>query len=213
MRHLYARLLIALAACAAGWQDYPQIPRQAIVKVLQTHEQGTGVLISSDGWILTVAHAAAFDPSVMQVELGDKRQRVSRVYFSNAHCFDLALIKIDVAGAPFLGIERASPGVGETVFSFGFPRGAAKWSSGFILKYVGGDRQTGFVVTSFVCDRGASGSPMINLRGQICGVLTTGAFDERNQPITNHWISARQIQQLLQDARDSGELVEEAIGR
>jgi S1-C subfamily serine protease len=132
------------------------------------------------------------------------------VYFSNAHCFDLALLKIDVRGAPYLELERASPNVGATVFSMGYPRGQYQWSSGFILRYIGGDKQTGFVMTSFVRDRGASGSPLIDLQGKICAILTTGAFDERNQPIANHWISARQIQQLLQDARDSGQLPENA---
>lgn len=207
-----AALLLLPLICAAGFQDYPRVPKEAIVKLYkvdergQHFEQGTGVVISPDGWVLTVAHAVTFSAGLTKVDIAGKEHDATAVYMTNAHCFDLALVKIDAHDAPHLEVEQESPQVNETVFSVGYPRGAYKWSSGFILRYLEGDRNTGFVMTSFVSDRGASGSPLINLRRKVCGILTTAGFDYKGEPVSNFWIPAWQIQQLIDDAREAGKI-------
>lgn len=205
-------LLPVLLINSLGFQTYPRVPRETIVKVLKVDEhgvrfeQGTGVLISSDGWVLTVAHAVTFNEERTRVELNGKLHAATTVYLSHAHCLDLALVKVGGHGLPYLELERDSPAVGEVVFSMGYPLGAYRWSSGFVLRYLDGDRNTGFAMTSFVSDRGASGSPLINLQRKVCGVLTTAGFDHRNQPVSSFWIPARQIQELIDEAREAGKI-------
>lgn len=216
----FRKYLFVLLVIATGWS----VPCQAdmppavaagtalaaaddcVVKVFKPNEQGTGTLISSDGWILTAAHAADYDPAAMHVEWRGRQHDVVDVFFAHAQCADLALVKIDVFQAPCLQIATENPRVQETVVSAGYPRGAFREAGGFVLRYMGGDRQTGFVMTSFVCDRGGSGSPLVNKSHKICGVLTTAAFDHRNAPIADFWIPAQPIAHLLDEARDAGKL-------
>ena len=205
-------LLLSLgwASTASGFQDYPRVPGDALVKVIMLNElgrpieQGTGVLISPDGWVLTVAHAVTFNPELTRVEQNGALHAATAVYLSNRHCFDLALVRFEAHDLPYLELAAGSPRVSETVFSIGYPRGAYKWSSGFVLRYLDGDMQTGLAMTSFVSDRGASGSPLINLRREVCGVLTMAGFDHNNQPVSNFWVPASQIQQLIGEARETG---------
>ena len=204
--HSALRPLLLLSLLGLAFQSYPDVSQSTIVRIRKNREQGTGVVISPDGWILTAEHVVNYDPATVSVEWNGKRYRATDVYFSPSECFDLALVKIPIQGAKWVPVSQTPPQVGETVFYMGYPLGEYKRAAGFVLQYVTGDKQTGRVMTSFTADRGASGSPLITLRGRICGILSAAAFDERNQPIADFWISAKHIQRLLDDAKDAGKL-------
>lgn len=87
--------------------------------------QGSGVCISSDGWILTNAHCADFLKARIEIEFPD-----GRTYSGNCtaidHHLDLALLKIDgVDSLPFAPIARNAPAVGDKIVCIGQPSDTA----------------------------------------------------------------------------------------
>jgi S1-C subfamily serine protease len=101
--------------------------------VSQQRNSGSGILVSSDGYIVTNAH----------VVQGARRLRVrlnKRVSKAGSHLVDakligmdrqtdLAVIKIDLTGLPFLTFADSSKlNQGQIVLAFGSPPGAGKFS-------------------------------------------------------------------------------------
>lgn len=79
---------------------------------------------------------------------------------------DICIMKGPIAG-PTIELASGDPVMGETVWTTGYPRGVFLISDG----YWSGRDEDGDGVCSVVVNPGASGSPILNVRGEAVGVL------------------------------------------
>lgn len=88
-----------------------QVPRAA---------SGSGVILTADGYIVTNNHVVD-NADKIEVILSNKRKVIAKVIGKDANT-DLALIKVDVTGLPFVKMGNSdNVQVGEWVLAVGFP--------------------------------------------------------------------------------------------
>jgi len=155
-------------------------PRAGTV-VSQERSSGSGILISSDGFIVTNAHVVQGSRHLW-VRLNQEVGRVS-THLQNATLIgldrqtDLAVVKIDVTGLPFLKFaDSGSLQQGQIVLAFGSPLGLENSVSMGVVSAV--DRQLDtdspsvFIQTDAAINPGNSGGPLVNTAGEVVGVNT-----------------------------------------
>ncbi|MHC4634636.1 MAG: DegQ family serine endoprotease [Planctomycetota bacterium] len=156
---------------------YPQrpSPRPEPPKFRQM-AQGSGFIVSRDGYILTNNHVVAGVDKI-NVKLADERSFEAKLIGTDPDS-EVAVIKIDAAGLQFLELADSDKvEVGEWVLAIGNPFGlshtvtagivSAKGRSGFGLA----DYEN-FIQTDAAINRGNSGGPLLNLDGRVIGINT-----------------------------------------
>ncbi|MFZ5657417.1 MAG: Do family serine endopeptidase [Pseudomonadota bacterium] len=134
--------------------------------------QGTGFLISDDGYILTNHHVVA-NATQVTVRLSDRREFQARLVGSDEQS-DVALLKIEGRGLPALRTATQPVKPGQWVVAIGSPFGLEHSVTAGIVSAVG--RATGtqqyvpFIQTDVAINRGNSGGPLLNTRGEVVGI-------------------------------------------
>jgi serine protease Do len=135
--------------------------------------QGSGFIISSDGYILTNTHVID-DADEVVVKLNDKREYTAKVIGSDDRT-DIALLKIEARNLPKVTI--GDPGrlrVGEWVLAIGAPFGFENSATAGIVSAKGralpDENYVPFIQTDVAVNPGNSGGPLFNLRGEVVGV-------------------------------------------
>jgi len=155
-------------------------PRGGTV-VSQERSTGSGILISSDGFIVTNAHVVQGSRRLW-VRLNEEVSHVSThmqiaTLIGLDRQTDLAVIKIDATGLPFLKFADSSRlQQGQIVLAFGSPLGLENSVSMGVVSAV--DRQLDtdspsvFIQTDTAINPGNSGGPLVNTAGEVVGVNT-----------------------------------------
>ena len=137
--------------------------------------EGSGFILSSDGYILTNRHVVQ-GASRVTVKLTDRREFSAKVIGSDEQ-FDVALVKIDATGLPTVRIgdsDRLKPG--QWVVAIGSPFGLDHSVTAGIVSAVGrsnpyaNQRYVQFIQTDVAINQGNSGGPLINTRGEVVGI-------------------------------------------
>jgi S1-C subfamily serine protease len=144
---------------------------------------GSGIIVGSNGLILTNAHVVAGADSI-SVQLASGRQLSGRVYGVSGTT-DLAIVKVDSSGLPTAAIGSSrSLNVGEPVVAIGTPLGEYPDSvttgvvSGLDRSIdVQGTSLTGLIQTDAPINPGNSGGPLLNAGGRVIGVNTATTAD------------------------------------
>src|SRR5262249_26009527 len=137
--------------------------------------QGSGFFISPDGYIVTNNHVVA---NAVKVEvLTDSGATLAAKVVGADAKSDLALIKVEARSAfPFVKLADAPPHCGEWVVAMGNPCGLGGTVTAGIVSAQGRDIGSGSVDDYIQIDapvnRGNSGGPTFNLRGEVIGVNT-----------------------------------------
>jgi serine protease Do len=152
-------------------------PRQPQRRYQQT-AQGSGFIISSDGYIITNNHLVG-DAEKVVVELADGREFTATAEnIKTDPDTDVALVKIDAKDLPHLELADSDKlEVGEWVLAIGNPLGlshtvtagivSAKGRTGFRLA-----TYENFIQTDAAINFGNSGGPLINLDAKVVGINT-----------------------------------------
>ena len=146
--------------------------------------QGSGFIISPDGYILTNNHMVE-DAEKVEIELTDGRKFTAEIIGTDSDS-DVAVIKIDAKNLPSLELADSDAlEVGEWVLAIGNPLGlshtvtagivSAKGRSGFNLATL-----ENFIQTDAAINFGNSGGPLINLDGKVVGINTAIAGSTGN---------------------------------
>jgi serine protease Do len=180
---------------------------------------GSGVIISPDGEILTNHHViegfrGAQDPTIT-VKLSDGREMKAKVVGKDKE-LDIALIKIDGAHLPFakLGTSETTK-VGEWVVAIGNPLGLEHTVTQGIISAKGRSaRELGggfgaFLQTDAAINRGNSGGPLLNLRGEVVGINTAIRPDGQNIGFA---VPVDSVKRVLPDLRASRAVSRGALG-
>jgi serine protease Do len=137
--------------------------------------EGSGIIISRDGYILTNNHVVSGAKEVT-VTLSDKRQFRARVVGRDPQT-DLAVIKIKAENLPAaaLGNSRQLQ-VGDGVIAIGNPFGLGETVTSGIVSAKGrvlsDDSYDDFIQTDAPINPGNSGGPLFNMEGQVVGINT-----------------------------------------
>ncbi len=137
---------------------------------------GSGVILSSDGYILTNNHVVK-NADKIKVILSDKREFTGRIIGSDPKT-DLSVIKIDATGLPTLKMGNSDElRVGEIVLAVGNPFGLNQTITMGIVSAVGranvgiADYED-FIQTDAAINPGNSGGALVNIRGELVGINT-----------------------------------------
>ena len=142
---------------------------------------GSGIVMSSDGLILTNAHVVSGATSI-EVTLPDGSQATGTLVGTSTTT-DLAIIRVSASGltAATLGDSSALQ-VGQTVVAIGDPLGefAGSASAGIVSALdrtitVENDTLSGLIQTDAAVNGGNSGGPLIDASGNVVGVVTASS--------------------------------------
>ncbi|WP_133498363.1 DegQ family serine endoprotease [Cognatilysobacter terrigena] len=154
----------------AGGPRQPQGPDNS----LQGVSLGTGFLISDDGYILTNHHVVD-GASTITVRLSDRREFKAKLVGSDEQS-DVALLKIEGKGLPALRTATDAPKPGQWVVAIGSPFGLDHSVTAGIVSAVGrsnpyaNQQYVPFIQTDVAINRGNSGGPLLNTRGEVVGI-------------------------------------------
>jgi serine protease Do len=137
--------------------------------------QGTGFFISPDGYILTNNHIVEKAERVT-VNTVQGKEYDAKVVGTDPKT-DIALIKVDAKDMPFAELgDSAQMKVGEWVLAIGNPYGLDHTVTAGIISAKGRQIDTGsyqdFIQTDAAINRGNSGGPLINMRGEVVGITS-----------------------------------------
>jgi serine protease Do len=138
--------------------------------------QGSGVIISADGYILTNNHVIAQAREV-NVMLPDKREFTGKIVGSDPKT-DLAVVKVNVQDLPTVHWGDASTlQVGEYVLAVGNPFGLHSTVTLGIVSAVGRGQMgitqyEDFIQTDAAINPGNSGGALVNTKGELVGINT-----------------------------------------
>jgi len=138
--------------------------------------QGSGFIVSPDGYILTNHHVVGSADKVL-VQLHDGRELEAKLVGSDARS-DVAVIKIDAENLPIIPLGNSDKlDVGEWVLAFGSPFGLTDSMTAGIVSAkgrtsVGIADYENFIQTDAAINPGNSGGPLVNLDGHVVGINT-----------------------------------------
>jgi len=136
---------------------------------------GSGVIVSSDGYILTNHHVIE-DAEKVQVQLTDNRTFDAKVVGSDAPS-DLAVLKIEAKDLPVLALGNSDDvRGGDVALAVGNPLGIGQTVTSGIISAKG--RSTGlsdgsyedFLQTDAPINQGNSGGALVNTNGELIGI-------------------------------------------
>ena len=136
---------------------------------------GSGFLISADGFVVTNNHVVDHGKTVT-VTLDSGKEYDARVIGVDSKT-DLALLKIkDVTDLPYVKLSRETPRIGDWVLAIGNPFGLGGTVTAGIVSAEGRDIGSGpydqFIQIDAPINKGNSGGPTFNLKGEVVGVNT-----------------------------------------
>jgi serine protease Do len=138
--------------------------------------QGSGFLISEDGYLLTNHHVVAHAEEVL-VKLADDQEYVGTVVGKDSR-IDIALVKIEAEGPlPYVALgDSQAMEVGDWVVAIGNPFGLTHTVTAGIVsakgRVIGAGPYDDFIQTDASINPGNSGGPLFNLKGEVIGINT-----------------------------------------
>lgn len=151
-------------------QDLPESLMQ------EQRSLGTGVVVSSDGYILTNEHVTR-DADVILVLTADGRQAQAEVIGIDAET-DLAVLKVALNGLTPISVgDAATAQVGDVVLAIGNPQNLGQTVTQGILSATGRNLtdmgqhvNVNFLQTDAAINAGNSGGPLVDAYGNMIGI-------------------------------------------
>lgn len=154
-------------------RQFPGFSQQNGQRQDKPQSLGSGFLVSEDGYILTNHHVIAEADEII-VRLNDRREMTAELIGTDERS-DLALLKIDANGLPYLTLADSDDlRVGEWVLAIGSPFGFDYSVTAGIVSAKGrslqSDTYVPFIQTDVAINPGNSGGPLFNLAGEVVGI-------------------------------------------
>ncbi|MCD4682226.1 MAG: Do family serine endopeptidase [Bacteroidales bacterium] len=180
---------------------------------------GSGVIISSDGYIVTNNHVVQ-QASKLEITLNDRRSFEASIIGADPTT-DLALVKIDVENLPFLTYGNSDEvKVGEWVLAVGNPFNltstvtagivSAKARNINILGEVSAIES--FIQTDAVVNRGNSGGALVNTDGELIGINAAIASNTGSYTGYSFAIPVNIVKKVMNDILNFGEIQRAYLG-
>ena len=154
-------------------QEVTASARAAVVRIVTDLGSGSAFIFDSGGFLLTANHVIS-DATAIDVFLDNGIQFTATVQGRDL-IRDLAVLKIGASNLPTLDIGDLSQlSLGQQVVVLGYPLGSETITvtSGFVsAEQFDSGRNIRWVQTDSAVNPGNSGGPLLNLQGQVVGVV------------------------------------------
>ena len=190
----------------------PRQPREA-------RGAGSGVIVSSDGYIATNNHVID-KSSEIEVVLNDNRSFQAEV-IGNDPDTDLALLKIDAENLPSVSFgDSENIQVGEWVLAIGNPYEYRSTVTAGIVSAKGRNigilgrenRIEAFIQTDAAVNPGNSGGALVNLKGELIGINTAIASRTGSYVGYSFAVPATLVEKVIWDLKDYGSVQRPLLG-
>jgi serine protease Do len=161
--------------------------RSQTALIVRQHAVGSGVIVDSNGYILTNAHVVEgahriqvalplpMGDSGGQVPIGKRRILEARLLGQHKES-DLALLKIDETDLPTLTLLSQRPHVGQLVFAIGSPEGLQNSVTMGVIsalaRQADPSKPLTYIQTDAPINPGNSGGPLVDMNGSVLGINT-----------------------------------------
>lgn len=186
---MFARIALTTLAVAAFAKEVAVLPTAGFADVVERNlpsvvrivtsgakaGEGSGVIISADGLIVTNYHVVAGSKRT-RVQLNDGREMDARIVAGDAP-IDLAVLKIDAAVKPVAFGDSRRLRIGEYVLAIGNPFGVGTTVTLGIVSAMSPSRlgiegDEDYIQTDAAVNPGNSGGALINTQGELVGINT-----------------------------------------
>ncbi|MEZ4848484.1 MAG: trypsin-like peptidase domain-containing protein [Bacteroidia bacterium] len=195
-----------------GMRPQEQSPKQHV-------SSGSGVIISSDGYIVTNNHVIK-DADELAVTLNDNRTYNATVIGTDPST-DLGLIKIDADNLSILELADSDLAeVGQWVLAVGNPFSLASTATAGIVSAIGRDLEIikdqmaieSFIQTDAAVNPGNSGGALVNLEGKLIGVNTAIASPTGTYAGYAFAVPANIVKKVVSDLKQYGTVQRAFLG-
>ncbi|WP_436152380.1 trypsin-like peptidase domain-containing protein [Bosea sp. LjRoot90] len=177
--------------------------------------QGSGFFVSQDGYVVTNNHVVANAAEVQLVT--DSGKTLSAKVIGTDPRTDLALLKVNESGNyPFVQLAAGKPRTGEWVLAVGNPFGLGGTVTAGIVSAQGRDIGSGpyddFLQIDAAVNRGNSGGPTFNQKGEVVGVNTAIYSPSGGNVGIAFAIPAATVQSVVEQLKEHGSVARGFIG-
>tara|TARA_R110002073_G_scaffold8207_7_gene45924 strand:- start:34129 stop:35511 length:1383 start_codon:yes stop_codon:yes gene_type:complete len=195
-----------------SWSDIFNGPRK--------YEQvgtGSGVIISSDGYIVTNNHVIA-NATNLEITLNNRKKYKAELIGTDAEN-DIALLKINADGLlpyiPFSNSDNLK--IGEWVLAVGNPYNLTSTVTAGIISAKGRDLQgnsatDSFIQTDAAVNPGNSGGALVNTRGELVGINTAISSRTGSYVGYSFAVPSNIAKKIIDDILEFGKVQEAIIG-
>jgi Do/DeqQ family serine protease len=173
---------------------------------------GSGVIVSSDGYLLTNNHVVGDINAQVSVVLGDKREMPAKIIGVD-EMTDLAVLRIDARNLPVLPWGDSSKlKVAEWVLAIGNPFQLNQTVTLGIVSATGRSLEgrlasyEDFIQTDAAINPGNSGGALINARGELVGINTAIASDSGGYQGIGFAVPSNLARHVMEDLIKLGEV-------
>lgn len=194
--------------------DVPDDPQFRMPRKQQA--AGSGVIMTSDGYILTNHHVVDSATRV-HVVLADKREFDAKVVGTDSDA-DIAVIKVDATGLPAVTIGDSSKvEVGDVALAIGNPFALGQTVTMGIVSALGRtglgiERYENFIQTDAAVNPGNSGGALVNTRGELIGINTAILSESGGNQGIGFAIPSNMARSLMNQIKDHGKVTRGYIG-
>jgi len=144
---------------------------ESVVSIRTNIAQGTGFIITNDGYLITNAHVIAGAINAEAITYRQERKQLILIGYNNE--YDLALLKISGSYNALEFGDSSDVRIGEKVIAIGNPLGLSFSVTEGIISAV--DRIISnypgrYIQTDAALNSGNSGGPLINTNGEVIGI-------------------------------------------
>ena len=182
---------------------------------------GSGVIISSDGYIITNNHVVE-DAEEVNVTLNDNREFKAQVIGRDSNT-DIALLKIKSENLPFIKYGDSDQlRLGEWVLAVGNPFNLTSTVTAGIISAKGRNLQDpdnkdqykieSYIQTDAALNMGNSGGALVNTKGQLVGITSAIVSPSGAYAGNSFAIPVNIVKKVIEDLRQFGEVQRAFIG-
>jgi serine protease Do len=180
-----------------------------------TQAQGSGFIISADGYVVTNYHVVE-NATEVSVSLDDGKELPATIVGTDKKT-DIALLKIKEGGNyPHVDLATSVPRVGDWVIAVGNPFGLGGTVTAGIIsargRDIGASPYDDFLQIDAPVNRGNSGGPTFNAQGQVVGVNTAIFSPSGGSVGIGFAIPAETVQTVVAALKEKGVVARGWIG-
>ena len=179
---------------------------------------GSGVIISADGYIITNRHVIKNAPKLTVIlhAAGKQDEPISATLVGQDETTDLAVLKIAKTGLPFLEFNSRPVRQGDTVFAFGSPHGyRISMTKGVVsapVRQVREEDEIDYIQTDAPINPGNSGGALVDINGKLVGINTFIFSSSGGNEGINFALPSDVVFQVYNQIRQNGYVVRGTIG-
>jgi serine protease Do len=180
------------------------------------HSLGSGVVVRSDGYILTNNHVIDGADDIT-VTFGNKHEMKAKLIGTDAKT-DIAVLKVDATNLPTISLSDSSQAkVGDVVLAMGSPFGLKQTVTMGIVSArgrtgLGIEDYEDFIQTDASINPGNSGGALLNTRGELIGINTAILANNGGNQGVGFAVPANLARSVMTQVMEHGKVVRGYLG-